>query len=124
MTDLAYANRAVKHDLPRYCPVFKDKDGNEMIILTRDFACLEEADVFVIAIGSIVEQLLWGVTYAKRYVTLHLEEGMKHIPGHMGNTPVALIAGPLFDAAIAKEEHDKYIQSGEAQGEEGTAPEA
>ena len=80
-----------------WCPVY-EKDGHEMIVLLPSFVADNEDDAWKIGMGSMfVECVLWGVKYLR---TQRIDmKNTPHQPADLGGTPVAIIAGPLFDAA-------------------------
>lgn len=84
-----------------YAPVFV-KDGNEFIIPNYNFVAEDEDTAREIGLGAmLVECPLLGMTSARRVLAFEPER-MPHVAGEIGPLPVAIIAGPAFDAAFAE----------------------
>lgn len=80
----------------QYAPVFK-KGDDEFIVLTQEFVADDEETAWQIGIGaSLIELVLWGARRANRIAEI-LDGNIPHFPANLGGTPVALIAGPMFD---------------------------
>ena len=86
---------------PRICPIF-EKEGNEFVICTNDFIGSDTEQAMNIGRGtSLVEAVLWRCTFTGRVIDV--TEGVKHITAKLGNVPVAIIKGPLFDDVARSE---------------------
>ena len=82
-----------------FCPVY-EKDGHELIVLTKDFVADNHEEAWKIGMGSmLVECIILGMKYkeVREIDTEHLP----HRKATLGGLPVALIAGPAFDEVAA-----------------------
>lgn len=85
---------------PVFCPVFRDKEDNELVILHQEFCGKDYDEGWKIAMGAaLVEGVLLGVKYVR--VQEIDVANIPHQKATFGPYSVALIAGPVFDAAVA-----------------------
>lgn len=84
---------------PTFCPVYL-KDGNELIVLLKSWTAPEEEDAYKIALGSmLVECILYGMKFKEvRSIDVN---NLRHYQTKLGDVPVAIISGPVFDQVVA-----------------------
>ena len=86
----------------QYCPVY-EKDGNRLIVVTKEFVGKDEEQAKHIGWGSmLVECILLGMKYTGDIITIDVE--VPHISADLGGVPVAIVSGPVFDEQEAKGE--------------------
>ena len=81
-----------------FVPIF-EKDGNKLFITTPDFIGTSETHADMIGLAaSIVEGVLLDMKYIG---TMEIEPDLTpHRKAHVGNVPIAIISGPMFDEVI------------------------
>lgn len=92
----------------QYAPVF-EREGNRLIFLHESFVADTEEDAWKIGLGaSLVECVLYGVRPTHESVAI-VDGNIPHFPAKLGQMPIALISGPMFDeytAPLSAEVHD------------------
>ena len=84
-----------------WVPIYK-KDGNEFFIREEEFAADEEWEATKIGFGSmLVECVLLGTKFVR--VQEINEHNIPHVTANLADYPIAIISGPLFDAAHEEE---------------------
>jgi hypothetical protein len=83
-------------DEKAFVPIY-EKNGNRFFVLTEDFVGTTEQEAREIGLGSmLVECIFWGMTYTKEILEMDTSH-CPHVEATLGNVPVGVIAGPLFD---------------------------
>ena len=78
-----------------YCPIF-EKDENRLIVTTPEFVGEDEEQAKRIGWGAmLVECVILNMEYTGEI--FDLESEVPHIPANLGDVPVAILSGPLFD---------------------------
>jgi hypothetical protein len=92
-----------------YAPAWKDKDGNRSVVIAEDWIFTDRSDAHKKLVGDFIFMVPWGLTMDGIH-EIDLDENLRgefpHVPGRYGPVEVAVIAGPIFDAAQRSESND------------------
>lgn len=80
--------------MTEYVPVF-DKEGNKVVFAYSGWVGKTEDEAWKIGVGSIVEQVQYGVRFDK--VLAIVDKQLEHFETKLGPATVFLIEGPEFN---------------------------
>lgn len=78
-----------------FVPIF-EKDGNKLFVASPDFVAETRDEAMNIGWGgSLVEGILLDMQFTNQVMEVD-PKNIPHVAANIGNTPVAVISGPMF----------------------------